>query len=408
MNRNGNFLDDYQLDAIDKLRTGSILCGEVGSGKSRTALAYYYKQQGGNVDPFVPMTHLKAKDLYIITTARKRDTFEWDDETIPFLLNRKEDTERYYTCSYYVDSWNNIKNYVNVKDAFFIFDEQRVVGYGTWTKSFLKIARNNDWIILSATPGDSWMDYIPVFVANGFYRGKTDFIEQHVIRKPFVPYFQVGSYMNVRKLEKLKDQILVQMDYTPFANENHIYVNVEYDIDKYRYVLKKSWNIFDDKPIETASEHCAVLRRIVNTHESRIKKVIEILKNSSEKKAIIFYNFDYELNILREHLEENSIPYKEWNGHNHDDLPDNEEWAYLVQYTAGCEGWNCIKTDTIIFYSMTYSYKQMKQASGRINRRNTPYKELYYYTIKTRSPIDRCIALALEHKKDFNVRNFAS
>lgn len=126
---------DYQLDAIRKMHNGCILCGGVGSGKSRTSLAYYYSRMGGDLydtsKKFSMMT--RPKDLYIITTARKRDTAEWSVDMAPFLLSPHPDANE-YDNRVIVDSWNNIEKYVNVKDAFFIFDEQRVVGYGKWAK----------------------------------------------------------------------------------------------------------------------------------------------------------------------------------------------------------------------------------------------------------------------------------
>lgn len=397
-------LDDYQLDAIKRLRTGSILCGGVGSGKSRTALAYYYIQQGGSLDPYSPMDFYTAKDLYIITTARKRDTYEWEDETIPFLLNKEDDKHRNYICNYYVDSWNNIKKYANVKDSFFIFDEQRVVGYGAWTQAFLKIAKNNAWILLSATPGDCWSDYIPVFVANGFYKNKTEFTKEHIIYKPFRSYPIIDRYVNTRKLDYFKSKILIDMDYKSPATEIYIDVPVSYDRDKYMDIVMKRWNPYTNSPIVNASEYCSILRKIINSDKSRSDEVIRLCER--HKKVIIFYNFDYELEILQNLLTAHKIPFSEWNGHKHEPILKSDRWVYLIQYSAGSEGWNCIETNVIIFYSQTYSYKQMIQSAGRINRRNTPFKELYLYRFKSKAGIDKAITRALNNKEDFNARKF--
>ena len=399
-------LDDYQLDAIKRLRTGSILCGGVGSGKSRTALAYYYICQGGSINPPKIMDAYKAKDLYIITTARKRDTLEWEQETLPFGLNKVDDEKRNYICNYYVDSWNNIKKYRDVKDAFFIFDEQRVVGNGIWSKSFLRIAKVNDWILLSATPGDVWSDYIPVFIANGFYKSKTEFCQEHVVYKPFRNYPVIDRYVNTRRLEFYRSQILIDMDYHSPAEEIYVDVPVDYDKQLYLSVVNKKWNPFTDSPIINASDYCSVLRKIVNNDPSRLNVIINL--TNRHNKVIIFYNFDYELESLQNLLTENKIPFSEWNGHKHQPILNGDKWVYLIQYSAGSEGWNCIETNVIIFFSQTYSYKQMIQSAGRINRRNTPFKQLYLYRLKSQAPIDKAIAWALKHKKDFNARRFAS
>ena len=168
----------------------------------------------------------------------------------------------------------------------------------------------------------------------------------------------------------------------------------------YKAAMSKRWNIWTDKPMKNAAELCYCLRRIVNTDESRLKAVADILRE--HPKAIIFYNFDYELTLLEELARKEKIKCAEYNGHKHEAVPEGKRWIYLVQYTAGAEGWNCISTDTIIFYSQNYSYKVMLQASGRIDRLNTPYHDLYYYHLKSHSPIDLAIARALKEKKKFN------
>lgn len=389
------------------MKNGCILCGGVGSGKSRTALAYYFLSQGGKIandDDYSPMQN--PKDLYIITTARKRDTLEWEGEFGPFRMSTHDDANL-YSNKIVVDSWNNIKKYADVKNAFFIFDEQRVVGSGTWVKAFLNIAKNNnDWILLSATPGDTWSDYIPVFIANGFYKNRTEFSHQHIIYKRFSKFPQIDRYINTGRLIRLRNRILVDMDFKRETISHHEDVCVSYDILAYKEIGKTRWNPYESEPITNAGELCYIWRRVVNSDESRQVAVMELVEK--HPKAIIFYNFDYELEILKQIHYGNDVEIAEWNGHKHQPIPEGEKWVYLVQYTAGCEGWNCIKTDTIIFYSQNYSYKVMEQASGRINRLNTPFTDLYYYHLKSHSGIDMAISKALKNKKNFNESRFVN
>ena len=395
---NQPFLADYQMNAVKKMKNGCILNGGVGSGKSRTGLYYYFKEQGGSIDPdYKPMKN--PKDLYIITTAMKRDSCEWIQELINYKMCPDSELN-YYKNQIVIDSWNNIQKYKNIYGAFFIFDEDRVTGSGKWVKAFLDIARKNHWIILSATPGDTWEQYIPVFVANGFYKNKTEFIREHIIYSRFTKYPKVDRYINTGRLIRLRNQILIDMDFSRKTIPHHEDIYVKYDISNYKDALKLRWDPYKDKPIQQASGLCYVLRRIVNSDESRQIALLEIFEK--HPKIIVFYNFDYELDILKEIYYGEDVKIAEWNGHIHQPIPDSNQWVYLVQYTAGCEGWNCIKTDTIVFYSQNYSYKVMSQAAGRIDRLNTPYLDLYYYHIKSRSSIDLAINKALNEKKKFN------
>ena len=401
------FLRDYQMDAVRKMSNGCILNGGVGSGKSRTGLYYYFKENGGSMIPsYKPMK--KPKDLYIITTAMKRDSLEWEGELANYHISTNPKVSQYKN-KVIIDSWNNIKKYKDITDSFFIFDEDRVTGSGVWVKSFLKIAKHNNWIILSATPGDTWEQYIPVFVANGFYKNKTEFIREHVIYSRFTKFPKIERYINTGRLIRLRNRILIDMDFHRNTTAHHVDVFVSYDISKYKEVMRNRWDPYKNEPIQQASGLCYVLRRIVNTDESRVVALMEILEKTP--RAIIFYNFDYELEMLR-HLfwcddcvepnEYIDFEVAEYNGHMHQPIPTSDRWVYLVQYTAGCEGWNCIKTDTIIFFSQNYSYKVMTQAAGRIDRLNTPYTDLYYYHLKSRSGIDLAISRALKQKKKFN------
>ena len=388
----------HQRKAVEKLRSGSLLVGGVGTGKSITALAWCFTKifggligEGGQLSKIAP-----HQPIYIITTARKRDTKEWDSECERFGFKPGID--------YFVDSWNNLHKYLKVRDCVFIFDEQRVVGSGAWVKAFLTITKFNKWILLSATPGDGWMDYIPVFVANGYYRNRSQFLRRHAVYSRFAKYPKVERWLETGYLEELRQSITVSMKFDKNTQQHAIDVPVVYNQSVYGLVIKDRWNPFDDCPVPDAGSVCYLLRRVVNSDNSRFIAVSRLLLQ--HPRAIIFYNFDYELDILRKLKIDGGMVY-EWNGHKHEELPEFGNWAYLVQYTAGCEGWNCTTTDTVIFYSQSYSYKQMQQAAGRIDRINTPFTDLYYYTLKSRSGIDMAIARALRSKKNFNERNFA-
>ena len=390
--------------ALDRLNNGSILCGDTGSGKSLTAMAYYFSKEndGSFEDDYIPMSD--PKDLYIITTARKRDTLEWEGELSPFRLSSNPELNL-YNNKVVIDSWNNIGKYSDVENAFFIFDEQRVVGYGAWVKAFLKITKSNNWILLSATPGDTWMDYIPVFIANGFYKNKTEFIRRHVIFNRFTRYPKVDKYVDCGRLIKLRKMILVNMRFIKNTSRIKETVIVDYDKDLYKEVTKTRWNIYKDQPMRNISEYCQVMRKISNSDISRIEAIKNLILE--HPKSIIFYNFDYELEILRQIGKDLRIKVAELNGHKHEDIPSTKEWVYLVQYASGSEAWNCTETNTIIFYSLNYSWRTMHQSAGRIDRINTPYSELYYYYLRSNSPIDLSIERTLKNKKNFNEKDFA-
>lgn len=377
----------HQDEAVRKLKNGSILWGGVGSGKSRVAAEYYVRYEN-------------PKDIYVITTAKKRDSLDWDAEFAKYGIGKTEDATLEGVLT--VDSWNNIHKYTEVKDAFFIFDEQRLVGSGKWAKSFLKIAKHNRWILLTATPGDTWLDYIPVFIANGFYRNRTEFKREHVVYNSYSKFPKVERYLGVGKLVRLRNEILVHMPYLKHTVRQTKNVEVEYDEVLLRKALIDRWHVYEDRPLRDVAELFLVMRKIVNSHPSRLAAIRSLLMD--HPKVIIFYTFDYELEILRRLSEDTTVA--EWNGHKHEELPETDSWAYLVQYTAGSEGWNCTTTDTMIFYSLTYSYKSWAQAHGRIDRLDTPFTYLNYYVLRSNSVIDRAIFKSLSSKRNFNESNF--
>lgn len=372
---------------MEEMHNGCVLVGGVGTGKSRTALYYYlHRVCGGDASTGPP--------LYIITTARKRDTNDWEKEAEPFDIPIKK-----------VDSWNNMPKYTETTGGFFIFDEQRLVGTGKWAKAFRKIVKSNLWILLSATPGDCWNDYANIFIANGYYRNLTDFRNQHVVYSRFTKYPKIDHYVGLGQLLHQRREVVVNMEFEKKTVPHEETVYVPFDKELVKMILSVRWNPYKDEAIADAGALCNVLRHAVNGDERRIDAVEGILK--MHEKAVIFYNFDFELEMLRKMAERLGIEAGEWNGHLHQPIPKGDRWVYLVQYTAGAEGWNCTETDTIIFYSQNYSYKCMVQSAGRIDRLNTPFTDLYYYHLLSRAPIDLAIRRAIKAKRNFNESMFA-
>lgn len=395
-------LYEYQKIAIEKLKPGSILCGGVGSGKSRTSIAYYFTREcQGKINPLTEMK--KPKDLYIITTAKKRDSLDWEKECAPFMLSTKRECS-INSVMVKVDSWNNISKYTDIQDAVFIFDEQRVIGAGAWVKSFLKITKKNNWLLLSATPGDTWSDYIPVFIANGLYKNRTEFLRRHAVYNSYTKFPKIEKYLETARLTRLRDQLIVVMHYDKKTIAHNKIIITGFDKEVLKAILTKRWNVYTNKPVKTAGELCYLMRKLVNSDPSRIEAVKDILKE--QKKVIVFYNFNYELELLRQMTRDLGYPVGEWNGQKHEPIPNANKWVYLVQYTAGAEGWNCVETNTTIFYSQNYSYRIMIQAAGRIDRLNSPFRDLYYFHLRSNSAIDLSIAQAIKKKKNFNILRF--
>jgi hypothetical protein len=405
----------HQEKAVKQLHNGAILWGDVGTGKTITAAAYY-------MENYVKFG--EKLDVIVITTAKKRDSLDWQRDFARFGVGGTLDSS--VAGSLTVDSWNNIGRYYDRTGTFFIFDEQRVVGAGGWVKAFIHIARNNRWILLSATPGDTWLDYIPVFLANGFYKNRTEFLREHVVFNRYSKFPKVDRYIGVNKLVKHRNQILVEMPYMRHTTRITNYVETKYDQEQFKKVLVDRWHVYENRPLRDVAELFSVMRKVVNSDSSRSSSVASLLKE--HPKIIVFYNFDYELNSLRELSQElleqksknsseansptgsgsglSSFSVAEWNGHKHEPIPTTDSWLYLVQYVAGSEGWNCITTDTTVFYSLTYSYKNWHQAHGRTDRLNTPYSKLYYYVLMSDSVIDKAIMRALKDKKTFNEKRF--
>ena len=397
-----------QIQAVRQLQNGSILAGGVGSGKTLTSLAWYLTSvcNAASFEKGGSLAKKKVKGspkLYVITTAKKRDSLEWEEEAARLGLST-DPTCSFTGSSIVVDSWNNIGKYSDREHAVFFFDEQRASGSGRWVKEFLKITRKNTWLLLSATPGDVWMDYLPVFMAHGFFRTRTEFMEDHVIFDRFAKYPKVKRYIGEAKLQRLRRSILVEMPVERHTTRERESVYCDYDRDLYKWVVKNRMDPWTEEPLRDAGGVCRILRKVVSDNDWRSEQAKRIL--SSNERVIVFYNYNYELDRILAVAESLGLPTAQWNGHRHDAIPAEPRWVYICQYTSAAEGWNCTSTDTVLFWSLNYSWRVTEQCEGRIDRLNTPYSRLKYYFLESHSSIDEAVRRSLSSKKVFNERAF--
>lgn len=386
-------LDKGQTQAIQDLRSGFILRGGVGSGKSRTSLAY------------ILTSEYNGRDIYIITTAKKRDTHEWDQEAA--ILGWQVDGPCWDNMTLTIDSWNNTKKYKDVKNAFFIFDEQKTSGGGAWAKTFLKIAKSNGWLLLSATPGDRWMDFWPIFVANGFYKNKTEFLDQHVMFRPFTTFPQISGYKHVKKLEFLLRSISVGIDVEKHVTWHEEDVYCDYNRALYQQIVKTRCDPKTLEPYDSMTGMVWGLRRLVNGSQGRLEALERVCRD--HERVIVFYTTNFELEMLGHWLNKNDILWHQYNGQVHEPIPNTRRrWVYLVNYMSGAEGWECASADTVVLFSTNYSWRTLEQCKGRIDRRNTPWDILYAYHFVSIAPIDKAIRTANHNKEMFNEQAWAS
>lgn len=369
---------DYQKRAINQMHNGCILCGGVGAGKSLTSLGY--------IDKVYP-----SGTVYIITPARKRNTGEWFDDI------RKNDMDE---TRFVVDSWNNLSKYKDVKDAFFLFDEQKVSGKGTWAKSLIRIAKSNQWILLSATPGDTYDDYATVLIANGFVRNRTTWYDEYCVTKS-QPFFHIVDHKNKDVIDMMIRRIFIKMDYQSDKKRIERVIPIQArSAGEEKEILMTHKAPGAQMPFTTFAAAIAYVRMNCYDKSKKTEALRKIIEK--HKKIIVFYNFLSEkLEIERAAIDAN-VTINFYNGQRHDPIPDTDEWVYGVQYNSGAEAWNCITTNAMVFYSPNYSYKTMEQAHGRIDRVNSPYECLYYYMLLNELNIDNKVMNALSSKKDFN------
>lgn len=402
-------LKDFQVDCVNQLRSGKVLAAGVGAGKSIMSLYWYATQcckyrESRNAYGRLFKILKGSPDLYIITTAKKRDSQEWDEELAKFSLHKGVNGKEMGGITVTIDSWNNVAKYIDVQWAVFIFDEQRAIGSGSWAKAFTKIAKNNQWIMLSATPGDNWSDWCPVFIADGFHRNRTEFFRRHAVYSRYTKYPRIDRWIDTDYLERCRDKVLVTCEVPRNAERKIHELTCGYDKSQIKEVMKTRWNPETNEPFVNASELCFYIRRIVNTDKTRLDYAAHVVRD--HRKVIIFYSLKVELEQILKLADLTGVPVYQYNGGRHDDLPQGSSWIYAVQFTSGSEGWNCITCNTVLYWSLPYSYKQAEQAAGRIDRLNTPFKELHYYIMRSFASIDLGIIRALKNKEDFNATGF--
>lgn len=387
-------LRSYQQDAVEALLNGKhIVVASCGVGKGFISLEW--------------ARGTKKSNVLVITQASKVKSNDFVEEAK--LLD-----EKWYNSqsSFTVVSWNSLAKWLkehqseNFADYAIIADEiQRIKNYSTGMgKSFLKIASHTKcWAGFTATPGESWIQMMPYFVACGFVKHKTDFTNKFCVTQSFKGYIEIIGYNHEEVLNKWWSGITYFPDTKEMEkqlpSETHKVVHFKAPTG-YAKVLKTKTRLDTDEFIDTSMAMCHYLRQLCCSKEKVewLKEFVESLDTS----CVVFYTYIEEGEKIKEALK--GVKIWEINGKKHD-IPTadtiGKHDVVLAQWESGSASLNLQFMNYWVSFSPCYSLTTSCQSRGRIKRIGQT-KPMFYYYLKTDHTIENDIYKALKEKRDFS------
>ena len=426
-------LFDYQQQIVDeKYEDSKALFMQMGTGKTFVSMAFFEKSE-------------RAK-LLVVCLATKVDDWNRDltdelglDEVVSLNKGTKKNRELMEDAQYLVisfeSSWRLDKELVAWvdDDTYIIVDEShKIKNPSSKVGKFMrKLGAKTDYkTILTGTPqSNGYIDYYNQFHFLGYLdMNQTNFKKRYAITQMMQygagPIFQeIIGYRNTEELDEMIHNHSVfydrKLDDEELPDEIPVYFP---SYPKYRKISNDKVYEFKDGTLEiydTLGAGVMLQRQLASGYISKGGNT-EVLDKSKldwmrdflegyDERVVVFYNYNAELEQLKQLLERLDRPYSEYNGHRKDlrAFQESSEGVVLANYGSASTGINdFVIASTMVMYSLTTSYIDFEQAKKRIDRIGQTKKPLFYFLIM-KGTIDARVYHSLQEGKDFDERMYA-
>ncbi|MBL0992197.1 MAG: DEAD/DEAH box helicase [Escherichia coli] len=413
-------LFDYQKEAIENFESKPLNLSDVGTGKSYMSIGSYVKSE--------------CSKLLIICLAPKVNDFVEDSEIFNLNVtalnkgtkkNKELLSESNLVAISFESSWRltELNKWVD-KDTFIIIDESHKVSVSKSkvTKFVMGLSKRAKYNYLcTATPVsngklENW--YPQLFISNVFRKPKKEFEQLFVIKQMrqmgSMRFMQITGYRNEHLLEQMIDEASVKYKRDKgYLPEDYVYKTKKPAMYN---KLKKSRLYKDDNDLrvelDNSSKLFNSLRQVSHGFLNGISKQVSkepferldaILETHNNERVVIFYNYKWEAEMLKQLLDKLKRPYGEYNGSVKDLKPfkNNDNGVVLAQYKSASTGINdFVISNVMVFNSMPLSSTEYLQAKGRTDRHGQDKTPLYYHIVPD-TPIEKKIFSVVTNGKDF-------
>ena len=387
-------LRDYQVSGFEFFKTlsdyefGAILADEMGLGKTiqtiafllsnkdkksivitPTALIYNWKSE---LEKFAPT--LKVGILHAVKSEREKilDNIDNYDVLLTTYTTYKNDIDKYKNINFdycIIDEAQNIKN----PDAII-------------TKAIKKINAKVRFALTGTPIENNLMELWSIFdfIMPGYLYNKSKFksifvnndkniIELKNLIKPFI-------------LRRTKKEVITEL---PDKIEQKIIIDLE---KEHKRAYKGYVNLITRKIKENNQDNITVfsyltkLRQLCLSPELMVKKyqgrnskldvLINIIKDSSDKKILVFSQFTKVLEVIGKRLNEENIPYSYLDGKTSakdrvklvEEFNTNNNKVFLISLKAGGTGLNLTSANIVVHFDPWWNPAVEDQASDRAHR----------------------------------------
>lgn len=302
----------------------------------------------------------------------------------------------------------------DLSDFSLMLDESSMIQNETAKRSkfVLKRLSPKNVILLSGTPTSGKYERLwSQMHLLGWGIGKKTYYA-HYVDVEITPegYPIIRGYKNVDRLKrKMREYGCVFMksdEVLDLPEQNFIDVKVD-ETKEYKKFKKTSIVTVEDTELvgDTTLTKLLYSRMLCGHFNKEKLSAFEDLLESTNDRLIVFYNFNSELERLKEICEKFDKPTSEVNGAKHDltNYNDCDNSVTLVQYQAGSMGINLQLSNKIIYFTPPLSSELFEQSKKRIHRigQNHP---CFYYQLKC--GIEEKIYGTLAMRKDYTDKLF--